>query len=929
MSTISNPPGQAQLAYRARTYASSLAAMQGNLRTFAIPSGPNAGSRPLAALTTRAGDDPTIAFLDAWAIVIDVLAFYQERIANEGYLRTATERMSLIELAGALGYQLNPGVAATTALAFVIENAVGTPGNAVIPAGTQVQSVPAQNQLPQVFETTAAISARAAWPALRPRPAPPQRLPSGSGSTTPATTLTLSGTNLALQPGALLWVAGQNAAVHVAQASVDLVAGTTTVQLFANETVQLAAIPPLPTTLAPVTPGTLPLLTPGDVETWILGYAWPAPELDTFLRQAGWDPDTVADLVAAITTPAASDTVLAFGQQSGFFGRTSVSLAPPSWGTTASTTITTAAGATTVSTTTTPTASGSATTGTIGGTSTGTIGGTSTSTSGTGASGGGASSVWQSAGPPGTVLLERSVPGIGTGTTMVLVDTTPKTTLHPTGYTLESVADQLVTFPNGPSSQVTGLAVSGAGAPAFPVAGTVAYLQSRPLTLAATVPLDPPSPGISGDGLVLDHMALGLEPGQLVALTGQRLDPATGLHMDPAGVTQTEVLALSTVEHAGGYTTLTFATPLQSSYDTSTVTINANVAPATHGQTVAGEVLGSGDGSQEDQTFVLAKPNLTYVPAATASGGADTLAVSVNDVLWSEVPSLFGQGGQSRTYMIRTDDQGKTSVIFGDGESGARVPTGQENVTATYRTGLGPAGNVAAGALTLLFNRPLGVRTVQNPLPASGGVAPEALDDARAGAPLTVRTLDRIVTLADYADFASDYAGVGKAQATLLESNGNPIAHLTVAPTGGAALGDPTAFKTGIESAIAALADPSQDSKVDLYNLLYFGVNAKLVIKPGAVAATVIAAAQTAVFAAFGFAARGFAQSVHAAEVIAVLQSVPGVLGLTLTPLTFTDGSGGGSVLVANPARWNPADPTKTLGADLILISPSDTSLKT
>ena len=58
-----------------------------------------AGTRPLAALTTRAPDDPAIALLDAWATVADVLTFYQERIANEGFLRTATERRSVLELA--------------------------------------------------------------------------------------------------------------------------------------------------------------------------------------------------------------------------------------------------------------------------------------------------------------------------------------------------------------------------------------------------------------------------------------------------------------------------------------------------------------------------------------------------------------------------------------------------------------------------------------------------------------------------------------------------------------------------------------------------------------------------------------------------------------------------------------------------------------
>jgi hypothetical protein len=72
-----------------------------------------AGKQPLSALTTRDLDDPAIAMLDAWAVALDVLSFYQERIANEGYLRTSTERRSIVELARAIGYELRPGLAAS------------------------------------------------------------------------------------------------------------------------------------------------------------------------------------------------------------------------------------------------------------------------------------------------------------------------------------------------------------------------------------------------------------------------------------------------------------------------------------------------------------------------------------------------------------------------------------------------------------------------------------------------------------------------------------------------------------------------------------------------------------------------------------------------------------------------------------------------
>src|SRR5260370_37310367 len=61
---------------------------------------------PLKQLTTRDPSDPSIALLDAFAVVADVLTFYQERIANEGYLPTAIERRSIQELGNLIGYRL-------------------------------------------------------------------------------------------------------------------------------------------------------------------------------------------------------------------------------------------------------------------------------------------------------------------------------------------------------------------------------------------------------------------------------------------------------------------------------------------------------------------------------------------------------------------------------------------------------------------------------------------------------------------------------------------------------------------------------------------------------------------------------------------------------------------------------------------------------
>jgi predicted phage baseplate assembly protein len=139
--------------------------------------------------------------------------------------------------------------------------------------------------------------------------------------------------------------------------------------------------------------------------------------------------------------------------------------------------------------------------------------------------------------------------------------------------------------------------------------------------------------------------------------------------------------------------------------------------------------------------------------------------------------------------VVRIADDGTATVIFGDGKQGARLPTGQENVTATYRVGIGQVGEVGAGALTLLKTRPLGVRGVTNPAAAGGAEDPETLDSARTNAPQTVLTLDRIVSLQDFTDFANAFAGVGKAQAVAIREGERLLIHLTIAD----ASGDPVA----------------------------------------------------------------------------------------------------------------------------------------
>src|SRR5436305_8956418 len=155
--------------------------------------------------------------------------------------------------------------------------------------------------------------------------------------------------------------------------------------------------------------------------------------------------------------------------------------------------------------------------------------------------------------------------------------------------------------------------------------------------------------------------------------------------------------------------------------------------------------MGSGDAAQPFQRFALKEGPLTWTSAPVASGAESTLELRVDDVLWHEAPNLYGLGPGDREYILRQDDAGVTRVLFGDGVHGARPHTGTDNVTAVYQKGIGLAGLVDAGQISLLDTRQLGVGEVINPLPSAGGADRQAAAEIRAHAPLTVLTLHPIV----------------------------------------------------------------------------------------------------------------------------------------------------------------------------------------
>ena len=337
-------------------------------------------------------------------------------------------------------------------------------------------------------------------------------------------------------------------------------------------------------------------------------------------------------------------------------------------------------------------------------------------------------------------------------------------------------------------------------------------------------------------------------------------------------------------------------------------------------------MLGSGDARQTFQSFALRQPPLTYLSATNSSGLQSTLSIWVDEVQWTAVDSFQGAGPDDHVYVVR-DQDGKTVVQFGDGMTGARLPTGVANVRAVYRTGGDLAGRVRAGQLSLPMSRSGGVTGVTNPAASVGGDDPETVGSGRISAPLRVTTIGRVVSLADYALFARAFPGVAKAQAVWARAAGYRGVLITVAGSHGAVLSPGTGIGKNLLAAIQQAGDPLVPAALATYQPRSFRFAANVRTDPARVRVDVLAAVSARLSQAFSFEARDLGQSVAASEVLAEIQSVPGVVAATITSFSKCGVSPQIVVVGAPPADVLPAsaplpgvDIGTVTGAELLVL---------
>jgi len=815
---ITNRPGLSSIAYRIGRYGDFRASLQSGL----------------GALRTRDDDDFTIGLIDAFACAADVLTFYQERIANESYLGTARETLSLAEMGKLIGYRLRPGVAAETLLAFTFETppqapagvrpepgmfVTGVPAQVTVDAGLAVRSIPAPGQQPQVFETIEPVTGRPAWNALLPWMS--ERVIPRFG----ARFTYLRGVNTRLRAGDALLFVGDEFERRTDANQWDFRILDSVTADVANDRTHVSWQYPLGSINPPGAPAAMPRVVALRRRAAVYGHnaaAWGALSLEFRTNYSSAFPVALGRLESTDTDSilsAAADGEGADEPASPAVAAARISVLPTQW---PSLEISKAAA---------------------------------------------------------SVDLDTLYPEMQAGGFVVLAKGSfARSSIAASGdhyvelYRVTGV-DEVSREEFGISSKVTRLKLDGANYDLFRTAvrTTSVFGQSEPLEFAEY----PVTDAVAGNRVPVDASPDGLAAGRRLLIRGVRAgDGVAVIH----GAT---LVSADAVPGRANVALLEIDPPLPAPLARASVVVHANVALASHGET-ATQILGAGNAAASFQRFELKQLPLTYRAAPTELGAAAELTVRVDDIAWAERDTLYGAGRKDRAFTLTSDEQGRDFVQFGDGARGARLPSGTNNVRARYRKGLGVAGNVGADSLTQLTQRPLGLKGVTNPQAAAGGTDPEAAEQSRQSMPLMTRTLGRAVSLLDYEDFARAFAGIAKARAQVLRLPSGPVVAITIAGANGALIAPDNPIWKNLSAALAANGDPHVAVRLLAHSPATFRIGLKVRRDPAYAAATVLAQIEAALRARYGFAARELGQAVQQSDVIATAQAVPGVVAIDL-----------------------------------------------
>ncbi len=170
-------------------------------------------------------------------------------------------------------------------------------------------------------------------------------------------------------------------------------------------------------------------------------------------------------------------------------------------------------------------------------------------------------------------------------------------------------------------------------------------------------------------------------------------------------------------------------------------------------------LLGKSNG-KANQTFILSDIGIVI-------GSNSDLSLQINGATWTAQESFLDTESDSLVYTYRLNDDDTITITFGNDLNGA-IPAINQNINITYRAGVGQKYNaIGIGAISNLKSSIQGIATIYNVAQPSGGSDSESNDSAKRNGPLSLKALDRAITLQDFETLAikTPNAGIKSARA--------------------------------------------------------------------------------------------------------------------------------------------------------------------
>jgi hypothetical protein len=318
------------------------------------------------------------------------------------------------------------------------------------------------------------------------------------------------------------------------------------------------------------------------------------------------------------------------------------------------------------------------------------------------------------------------------------------------------------------------------------------------------------------------------------------------------------------------------------------ITVYGNLIEATQGKSEKQAVLGSGDNRQTFQTFKLPRAPLTYLlDESQTPAQVPELQVYVDNILWQRVDNFFDRKQDAQVYVVREDEEGNSWIQFGDGKNGSRLPSGNNNVVALYRSGIGASGELKADSKPQATGKLKPLDKVYLPAEVVGGEQAETEVTAREAAPARLQSLDRMVSLADYEAETLAIPGVIKVRADWTAPSGTPLVRMVILTESGT---QPALNK--VRNTLKTYNRCRGAARFPILcvagNLHYIALQVRAAYAANRRVEDIQSAIETALgiqtvddegnhLGLFSLAQRRFGQNVHVSQVIAAIQQVEGV----------------------------------------------------